>query len=371
MSGSVDHAGWTFDWAIHQVLGEGLVISKAAYLGTSVLFRAGQPFALVPYHGDDPTWKDGLGASCDARPYRMLKPSAPNGSFSDLDPDDLATIDDEAVIVELHEPSYIEPAMTVVWAKFQAGNYQYIHHWEFHADGAIHAAVGMGGRLWKGEGPDGVIGGQAHIHNFYFRLDFDIVTPENNRVQRLRHLNNTLNGDVWEDIPLEASQIVVPTEFTTWRVINTNLSARAKHRSYELVPGSEGAPDGNYSSGDLWVVRYVQRKESGEDVGPDPRPELQSKCTDYVVGTNYVNSESVDNEDIVVWYCLRSHHVPRHLSEERTRMPYHFVGFHLQPRDFLDDTPPNLYAEALPHESTGRWIRRRPSGRRRTTGTAR
>jgi hypothetical protein len=39
-----------------------------------------------------------------------------------------------------------DPAVAAVWAKFQVGNYQYIHRWEFKTDGAIEAIVG--GRLW-------------------------------------------------------------------------------------------------------------------------------------------------------------------------------------------------------------------------------
>jgi Cu2+-containing amine oxidase len=40
-----------------------------------------------------------------------------------------------------------EAAHVVLWAKFQCGNYQYIHHWEFGADCSIYVNVGLGGNL--------------------------------------------------------------------------------------------------------------------------------------------------------------------------------------------------------------------------------
>jgi len=51
----------------------------------------------------------------------------------------------------------------------------------------------------------------------------------------------------------------------------------------------------------------------------------------------YLNDESVDNQDVVVWYALHVHHIPR--TEDWPGMPVEWVGFMLKPRDFLDSSP--------------------------------
>jgi primary-amine oxidase len=341
MPGTVNFADWKFTWSIPQLSGEGLVISKADFRGTRVLYRGSQPFTLAPYHDDTPTFKDGLGPMCGGLPYTALKPTAPNVPSWLLPPGNVAANDNQAVVVEFVNATQIVPAMAVVWAKFQIGNYQYIHRWEFRADGSIHAEVGLGGKLFRIAGPDGVPGGRSHIHHFYFRLDFDIVTATDNLAQRFAHDSNALADDVWRDITVESQQTIDLPKFTKWRVLNRRLIDRDLPRSYELIPCSEGAPDSVYSKGDAWVVRYKGAAEYGADVGPDPL--FPGKCSDHVLGTKYVNGEGVNGEDIVLWYCLRHHHLPRHLSEEKKVVPYEFLGFHIEPRDFLTDTPVNLY----------------------------
>jgi len=196
---SVSFADWTFYWSIPSLNGEGLVISFADFKGTRVLYRAGAPFVLVPYHGNSPTFKDGLVPDCGGLPFLALKPTAPNVTGGELPPGSIASNDNQAVNVELLPAELAEPAKAVVWAKFQCGNYQYIHRWEFLADGNIHAEVGLGGRLLTAAGV-------SHIHNFYFRLDFDIAPAGNNLVQRLEHQGNLPGQDKWIDIKAESKE---------------------------------------------------------------------------------------------------------------------------------------------------------------------
>lgn len=340
MPGSVNFADWTFNWSIPQLYGGGLVISNARFKGTSVLYQATQPFVLVPYHGHSPTFKDGLGfgACGQGVSYTAMIPTAPNAPWAP----GVATNDNlfsaanpgGAVMVEQEAATLLEPAKAIIWAKMQAVNYQYIQQWAFHADGAIEASVGLGGRLWTFNPPT-----MGHIHNFYFRLDFDIVTAGNNLVQRFAHKGNDPGDDGWTDITVEGKETIDPTRFTKWRIVNKAPKPNGQLQSYELSPGSEGLPDGTYSAartystGDLWVVRYKPGAEDGSTV----------TCNDTVLGTSYANGESVDGQDVVVWCCLRHHHQPRQLGEETIVVPYEFHSFHIQPRDFLDATPTNLY----------------------------
>ena len=129
------------------------------------------------------------------------------------------------------------------------------------------------------------------------------------------------------------------SRYTKWRVLNKTPKPNGQRRSFELIPGSDGAPDGTYSTGDVWVVRYKAGSETGSNVG----------CSDTVLATSYATpAENVDGQDVVIWYCLRSHHAPRELGEEKKVLPYHSVALHMEPRDWVNDTIKNLYPTTPP-----------------------
>jgi hypothetical protein len=349
VGGLANFADWSLYYSI-PTLGAGLEIGWADYRGTRVIWSAGAPFVLVPYHSGSPAFKDGLNyTACGSGiGFSKLIPTAPNAPSWQLPPSAWATNDSAydpntnpggAIAVEQELATELEARRLVVWAKFQAWNYQYVHHWEFHADGSIHASVGLAGLLYPSTEFDNVPGGRGHIHNFYFRLDFDVVSAGNNLVQRFAHPTNALNADTWTDVTTEGKQSVDPAQFTRWRVLNKSPKPNGLFRSYELSPGSDGLPDGTYSTGDLWVVRYRWPLEDGAVVA----------CTDDALQTVYATPpENVDGQDVVLWYCLRHHHRPRHRGEEETVVPYEFVTFHLAPRDFLDATPKPLYDTVPP-----------------------
>ena len=217
----------------------------------------------------------------------------------------------------------------MVWCKLQCVNYQYVHRWEFRADGSIEASVGLGGRLWTTNPPT-----MGHVHNFYFRLDFDMVSAGNNLVQEFSHTGNNPGQDGWQDLKVEGNRTRKIGQATKWRVVNKSAKMNGQVRSYELTSGSDMGPDGNYSTADLWVLQY-DGSQDGAAVG----------LTDQVLGGGYLHggNASVDGQDVVVWHCLRHHHEPRQLGEETSVLPYEFLSFHIEPRDFLDATPQNLY----------------------------
>ncbi len=346
MPGTVTYAGWTVTYSIPWADQQGLVIGKAQFHDGAadrvVLYRASQPFVLVPYHSGSPTFKDGLGATCGGLGYTPLIPTAPNVPSWNLPPGNLAGNDGEfdpagnptgAVKVEKPARDEIEPDRLLIWAKFQVGNYQYVHQWEFRADGSIHVRVGLGGRLYRFTAPT-----MGHVHNFYFRLDFDVDGSANDVVQRFEHGSNNPGADQWSSITVEGRQSADPTRFTTWRVADKTPKANGMLPSWEIIPGSDGAPDGTYSTGDLWVVRYVPGAEDGVDVG----------CTDDRLNTVYLSGENVDGQDVVVWHVLRHHHHPRSVGEETDVVPYEFLEFHIEPRDIRGATATGLYATDPP-----------------------
>jgi primary-amine oxidase len=332
---TINWANWVVSWDLDTTKGSGLKIGVCIFNGIKVLHAAGQPFVLVPYHGEYPVFKDGI--THQGAPYTPVKKTAPN-AFP-LPPASEWVVGsniNDFVQVDQHLASLIEPASIDIWAKFQPGNYQYVNRWQFMADGSIHVSVGLGARLWTFNPPTA-----GHIHHFYFRMDFDIDGFADDIVERFSHQGNQPGRDQWSPILVESKELADPLTFTKWRVRNKIAkdggTPNERYLSYEIIPGSDANRDG-YSTGDLWVVRWFDGW--GEAVG----------TTDAALeGPPYMNGQSIDGQDVAIWYALHSHHEPRlQPGEESKVVPYHFIGFHIQPRNFLAETPLNLYTTIPP-----------------------
>ena len=71
--------------------------------------------------------------------------------------------------------------------------------------------------------------------------------------------------------------------------------------------------------------RYAAGDYPWQNPGPDGLPRWTQ------------GDRSIDNTDVVVWYVVGAHHVPR--VEEWPVMPVTKVGFHLVPDGFFDGNP--------------------------------
>ncbi|MBC9001702.1 hypothetical protein [Micromonospora aurantiaca (nom. illeg.)] len=338
--GYITHANWTFGYSINTMQGTGLRLAHAHFDGRPVLFRGELAFTLVDHGPTHGVAKNGLGARGGGSPLVPLLPTAPNAAGSDLPPTAIATNDSQydaaanptgAVHVERYGPSGIEPAKVAFWAKFQAGDYQYVHRWELFEDGVIAASVGVGGR--PAAGP---VAGLPHTHHHYYRLDPDVATIGGNTVQL-----GTRGGAAatqWQNVARGAHALEPGSRL---RVASEAPKPNGLLRSYELLPGSNIGPDGRTSSADLWVAPYRGNLDDGYEVGTD----------DSVLTSRYAaeTGASVGEEnDVSLWYALRQHVEPRTAGEEHRIVPYRFTGFRLDPRDFLDDTPNRLYRTSPP-----------------------
>lgn len=327
MAGVVSHADWVFIWSLPMsgsLAGGGLHIMCASFQQRAVLLNASQPFILVPYHGTGPKFKDGL--QHQGAPFTPLKPDAPNRHGTNLPPGAKATLESEAVVVEKLAPTETEPARAIVWAKFQAWNYQYLQEFEFRADGMIEFRGGMGGPLYP------LNRSFNHVHNFYYRLDFALGSGGNQVVERQEHVGGV---DNWVAFTNEGKDTFNPAQNRRWRIRHLRQrNANGMPISYEIVPGTVDPPDGTHSTGDFWVVR---RKGMSTDMGHEIGK------TDSHLAAGYGSGAPLAGQDVILWYVMREHHTVAPQGEDKLTVPYHALGFHLRPRDFLDDTPTNLY----------------------------
>ena len=224
------------------------------------------------------------------------------------------------------------------------GAYNYIVQWSFDDDGVIRPAVGATGRLQMYGGTTATgwpVGGDrvavAHMHNFYWRLDFDLAgTAVNDRVQELA---STPSADRQtyttsrSPILTEAARRVQPRTFRSWRVLDTATTNADGHRiSYELLPSTDHVFRGPgyepFTHNELYATSYV-----GCERFASHNPTLGACGGDL---SDFVDGQTL-SRDLVLWYGTSFHHLPR--DEDEDLMDAHWSGFSLVPRDLTATYP--------------------------------
>lgn len=160
--------------------------------------------------------------------------------------------------------------------QYEAGWYRYTMKWRFHTDGTITGSMGFAAV----EHP---CTSAEHIHHNYWRLDFDIDNPGGDSIEFGRSAVGSTNLPT-RPVGFEGKRKHSPGQ--TW-VVRDQQSGRG----YMLSLGNTNPVD-TFSVADFWFLKH--RSTEMYDSGlPGPA------CAIKIDG--YLNNESVDNEDVVVW----------------------------------------------------------------------
>lgn len=258
------------------------------------------------------------------------------------------------------------------------GNYDYYFDWIFQQDGSIHVAAGATGiieiRPVAAEGVGGMHGGDEvekygqlvapntlgvdHDHFFSYRLDLDVDGQDNSfmihRLVQKRLPEGSPRKTIWVAEPFvaktegDAMMDIRLDKPTMWLFLNPNVNGPLGHPTgYEIMAGATAAslldPEdgvqkvGAFSTHQLWVTPY--RPEERYAGGTYP---ISSKGTDGLAAWTKANRK-IENTDIVAWYTMGFHHVPR--EEDWPVMPVMWHEFVIRPFDFFPQNP----ALDLPH----------------------
>jgi hypothetical protein len=179
---------------------------------------------------------------------------------------------------------------TILISEMQAGWYRYLMEWRFDDNGTIRPRYGFGA-------VENSCVCNSHNHNVYWRFDFDVVTPQN-KVFIAERGRKFLQP--------------VMSEMTTLRNYQTNKSLLVQNASgseaYMLVPNLTDGKADNFSRSDFWVLKYknVNGGTALQNEIDDGYNSDVGNCTatsGTCININpFINNESVDNEDVVVWY---------------------------------------------------------------------
>jgi len=252
------------------------------------------------------------------------------------------------------------------------GNYDYVVDWIFESDGQMRVAIGATGivevKMAKAKdagdashaGPredahgrfvDQHLVAVNHDHFFSFRLDLDVDGMRNSFVRDLikeeRLAAGHPRGSIWatqqklarteQDGQVHGDMM----EPALWRVTSEGRkNAVGYPTSYQLMPGMSAGPvtrddytlkRAGFTSNALWVTPY--RADERYAAGDYPTRSLAGKGLPEWTAAN----RPIENADLVLWYTIGMHHVPR--AEDWPVMPVLWHDFKLRPFDFFNRNP--------------------------------
>ena len=258
------------------------------------------------------------------------------------------------------------------------GNYEYGFFWYFYQDGTIQLEVKLTGIVNTAAVPAGetpkygtLVAPQlnAHIHQHFFNFRLDMsVDGEDNSVCEV----NTVSEPIGPDNPhgnaffaeatlfkteLEAQRVIDPMSGRYWMVSNPSVTnALGQPVSYKLMPGDNILPFAHPSASiikragfmtkHLWVTPYDPDEITATGPYPNQHPGGAGLPEYTSAGRN------IENTDLVLWYTLGYHHVPR--PEDWPVSPVAYCGFMLKPVGFFDtnpvlDVPPSAHHNGACH----------------------
>ena len=251
----------------------------------------------------------------------------------------------------------------VVSSVATVGNYEYGFFWYFYQDGSIQMEIKLTGIINTAAVPEGeepkygtLVAPQlnAHIHQHFFSFRLDLsVDGEGNTASEINTVaeppgptNPHGNAFYAETTPLrtelEAQRVIDPMKGRYWVVTNPSVrNALRRPVGYKLMPGENilpfAHPDASiikragFMTKHLWVTPFDENELSATGPYPNQHPG-GAGLPEYTK-----NDRTVENTDIVLWYTLGYHHVPR--PEDWPISPVSYCGFSLRPVGFFDVNP--------------------------------
>ncbi|KAH7177223.1 copper amine oxidase [Fusarium sp. MPI-SDFR-AT-0072] len=224
-------------------------------------------------------------------------------------------------------------------AIYTIGNYDYMTTYQFHLDGSIEVDVRASGYIssaFYAENEDygfkihDSLSGSLHDHVITFKADFDIL-GEKNSLQKVA-IEPTVEKYKWSDGETRNTMKAVkrfieneddgkinwsPNGGAMYAVVNKDeKNPYGENPGYRIVPASGVAyltvQDSSVTKNAAHHTThhlYVTRQKDNETYAAGAYNSLTPEDP-QVDFDKYFNSESLDQEDIVVWFNLGMHHMP-------------------------------------------------------------
>src|SRR5947209_1755430 len=243
------------------------------------------------------------------------------------------------------------------------GNYEYGYFWYFYQDGTIQVEVKLTGIMNTGAVPPGVtpkygrlvapqLNAPIHQHFFNYRLDM-MVYGLNNSVYEVHteavplgpenpHGNAFFARSTLLGTESEAQQVIDPLAARVWKVVNPSMhNSLGEPVAYKLIPGENVLPFAHPDSSVMKRATFARKHLWVTPYSPEERYPAGDYPNQHAGGAGLPAwtqaNRPVENTDVVLWYTMGAHHVPR--PEDWPVMPVSYIGFTLKPDGFFDRSP--------------------------------
>jgi len=257
----------------------------------------------------------------------------------------------------------------------QVGAYAYLVTWKFYDDGSIAPSIGAAGSLQRSSDDENSLYGRAlggvdgkswlsHTHNYYWRIDFDIGDDANDDIvsevsyvsddqgRRLRNVERLLK---------ESARKTDPDKLLAWYISNAGEDI-TQSQGYVIEPLNYGHKLVHTNTEPFTDFDFFVSKQNDCERYISENQKFHPDCGEDIL--QFINEESLLDQDIVVWHRISFHHVPR--NEDRFQMHSHWDGFLMRASNFssispghsgiADNSPPEIVIPAEQRNSTGETV---------------
>lgn len=234
----------------------------------------------------------------------------------------------------------VKGAQLIVRAIATVGNYDYMFDYGFHLDGSLEISVRASGYLqssfyYPNQGKWGpriqqATQGSLHDHIITFKADFDILGTGNSlQVSELKAVEQSQPWfpelGVFEQMEMDVSIMQTEQQFNwagnnqaMYVVLNPNeTNVWGEPRGYRIVPGRSdihlttlkspwSLKNSEFAKTHLAVSKYHDTEHYANSVQNINNPMHPQQ--DF---SKFFDGESIEDEDLVVWFNLGMHHFTR------------------------------------------------------------
>ncbi|TXH66906.1 MAG: hypothetical protein E6Q83_19315 [Thiothrix sp.] len=343
-------ARWSMCW--EQTLQNGISLHHIAYQAKKgpkqdILFRAELAQVHVPYDDNSARYHDisdyGFG---ERNLLELNEQTCPNGSLIKYYGKAVLCQQILARGEELRsQNTSVQGYKLSIFSISQVGSYNYIPRWDFFDNGTMEFSVGATGALQKFTrgnesdvgwliGPDKI--GLSHLHNFFWRLDFDLAgNGANDYVEEINFVREDKGLKAkHEKLELETGRDVNPDTMRTWIVADkerknaVNSPLAYEIQLYQAGQRDVGPEEEAFTKYDIYFTKAKECERFASHNG----------TADYCAKdlSTYLNGETLD-EDLIVWPTTSFYHIPR--AEDAPNMNLHWSGIRLKPFDWHNSNP--------------------------------
>ena len=278
----------------------GIEIRDLKYKSKSVLKRGHAPILNVKYEGNcgpfrDWQYSEGFfnappeGATDPAPGIRVLAPGKIATTVVESG-NDLGNFQGVAI----YQQDVGNGTEVVMVSEMNAGWYRYIMEWRFATDGTIRPRYGYGS-------VENACVCVPRTHHVYWRFDFDVVSPSNKimQVERGRKFLRPVKteAEIFRNYAFNRSFLIQNANGDEAYQITPNLTDGK-------VTGTGETLIDTFGKGDFWFMRFKGTGQNAEEIDdPNVYPDVSANLSQWI------NGESLVNEDVVVWYAAHQYRV--------------------------------------------------------------